>query len=614
MSEILGFPIQVLYGQLALGLVNGAFYAMLSLGLAIIFGLLNIINFSHGVLYMLGAVMTWVLLNQFGIGYWGALVLSPLIVGIIALAIERLLLRRIYKVDHIYGLLLTYGISLVIQGVTRNEFGIAGRTYEVPLLLKGASNLGFMYLPNYRIWVIGASAIVCALTWFAIEKTRLGVTLRAATENAPLTDAFGINVPRLIFLTYGFGAALAALTGVFAAPIYSINPTMGGDLMITAFAVVVIGGMGSILGAIITGFGIGLIEGLTKTFYAEGSGTVIFLVMVAVLLLKPVRAGGHAEVEGPQRSRLKTPATLDWLMFGALCLVLVVGPLVAYPIFIMKVMCFSLFAIGFSFLLNYSGLLSFGHAAYFGIASYASAIAAKKWGLPPEICVILGVLASTLLGALLGWIAIRRHGITFSMITLALAQMVYFVALQFPSVTGGEDGIQAVPRGQLFGRFSLADDMTLYVFISLVFLAAVLAVHRITTSPFGQVAKAIRGNEARAISLGYRADHYKLAVFVISAAVVGLGGAMKAIVFQLASLNDVHWAVSGEVILMTLAGGIATRSGPIIGAAAILAMQYYLAHIGAWLTIVQGLIFISCVLVFRNGIMGTVGARLRLPL
>jgi branched-chain amino acid transport system permease protein len=287
MIMIFGVPGPLLFGQLLLGLINGAFYAMLSLGLAVIFGMLNIINFAHGALFMMGAFAAWMLLNYLGIGYFPALILSPIIIGILGIIMEKTIISRLYKLDHLYGLLLTFGLSLVIEGLFRNYYGSSGLPYQIPSVLQGATNLGFMFLPIYRGWVVLAALVVCFATWFAIEKTPLGATLRAATENAPLVQAFGVDVPRLITLTYGGGVALAAFAGVLAAPIYSVNPNMGDNFINTVFAVVVIGGMGSILGSILTGFGLGVVEGLTKVFYPEASATVVFLVMVIVLLTLP---------------------------------------------------------------------------------------------------------------------------------------------------------------------------------------------------------------------------------------------------------------------------------------------------------------------------------------
>ena len=285
--EIFGIPIQAFMGQLMLGLVNGSFYAMLSLGLAVIFGLLGIVNFAHGALYMIGAYVAFVALDKFGINYWFALLLAPLVVGALGVLVERTLLKHLYKIDPIYGLLLTFGLALIAEGVFRDQFGVSGQQYPVPELLQGATNLGFMVLPNYRAWVILASLVICLGTWFTIERTRLGAYLRAGTENPTLVQAFGINVPVMVMLTYGAGAGLAALAGVLAAPIIQITPLMGSNLIIIVFAVVVIGGMGSILGSILTGLALGLIEGLTKVFYPEASSIVVFVIMAIVLMIRP---------------------------------------------------------------------------------------------------------------------------------------------------------------------------------------------------------------------------------------------------------------------------------------------------------------------------------------
>ncbi len=303
-------PTPLLMGQLLLGLINGAFYALLSLGLAVIFGMLNIINFAHGALFMLGAFVAWMMLTPntwlamispglavpdwMSLGYWPALIIAPLVVGAFGLVLERTIIRRLYKLDHLYGLLLTFGMALIIEGLARNAFGSSGMPYRIPAALQGATDLGFMFMPNYRGWVVVAAATVCLLTWLIIEKTPLGAKLRAATENPGLVQAFGVNVPRMISLTYAGGIALAAFAGVLAAPIYSVNPNMGSNFIITVFAVVVIGGMGSILGSIVTGFGLGIVEGLTKVYYPQASATVIFIVMVIVLLARPAGLFGRS--------------------------------------------------------------------------------------------------------------------------------------------------------------------------------------------------------------------------------------------------------------------------------------------------------------------------------
>ena len=293
MIDIFGIPSTALFGQLLIGLINGSFYALLSLGLAVIFGMLNIINFTHGAQYMMGAFAAFLLLQYTGLGYWPALIVAPILVGIVGMIIERTMLQWLYKLDHLYGLLLTFGLALIIEGLARNYYGSAGLPYQMPEALVGGYDLGFMRLPIYRAWVIAASLMVCLATWFVIERTKLGSYLRAATENPTLVSAFGIDVPRMITLTYGFGVGLAAFAGVMAAPIYNVSPQMGSELIIVVFAVVVIGGMGSILGAVITGFGLGVIEGLTKVFFPEASNTVIFVIMAIVLLVRPAGLFGR---------------------------------------------------------------------------------------------------------------------------------------------------------------------------------------------------------------------------------------------------------------------------------------------------------------------------------
>jgi branched-chain amino acid transport system permease protein len=294
MFTIFGISGPLLIGQLMLGVINGAFYALLSLGLAVIFGMLNIINFAHGALFMVGAFVAWMLQNYLGLDYWWALLISPLVVGAFGVLLEKTIISRLYRIDHLYGLLLTFGLALILEGLFRNEYGSSGLPYRIPAFLSGAANLGVMFMPKYRIWVVAVAIVVCLAVWFIIERTSIGAKLRAAQENPGLVQAFGVNVPRMITLTYAGGVALAAFAGVLAAPIYSVNPNMGSNLIIVVFAVVVIGGMGSILGSVITGFGLGVAEGLTKVFYAQGSATVIFVVMAIVLLIRPAGLFGKA--------------------------------------------------------------------------------------------------------------------------------------------------------------------------------------------------------------------------------------------------------------------------------------------------------------------------------
>ena len=618
MFEILGIPSQALFGQLLIGLINGSFYALLSLGLAVIFGMLNIINFSHGAQYMMGGFAAYILLQKTGIGYWPALIVAPILVGITGMIIERTLLQWLYKLDHLYGLLLTFGLALVIEGVARNFYGSAGLPYALPESLRGGQNLGFMFLPNYRAWVIVASLTVCISTWFVIERTRLGAYLRAATENPALVGAFGINVPRMITLTYGFGVGLAAFAGVMAAPIYNVSPQMGSELIIVVFAVVVIGGMGSILGAIVTGFGLGVIRGPDQGVLP---GSLQHRDLrhhgdrVAGAPRRPVRT--EDVMERPLSTHTATTAAKqnrsEIIAFVIMVAALVAAPFFVYPLFLMQGLCFALFACAFNLLIGYVGLLSFGHALYFGWASYLAAHAAKVWGFTPELAILTGTLTAAICGLIAGAIAIRRQGIYFAMITLALSQMMYFIALRM-KFTGGEDGIQNVPRGKLFGVIDLADNMTMYVVVAVIFLAGFLFIHRIINSPFGEVLKAIRENEPRATSLGYKTDRYKLLAFVLSATLAGLAGATKAIVLQIASLTDVYWTMSGEVVLMTLLGGLGTLFGPIVGAVAIIAMQTRLNAFEQWVSVIQGVIFVACVLLFRRGIVGELARALKIKL
>ncbi|NDF03831.1 MAG: hypothetical protein EB068_01785, partial [Betaproteobacteria bacterium] len=514
MFELLGITPQALTSQVLIGLINGSFYALLSLGLAVIFGLLNVINFTHGAQYMLGAMFTWIGLTQLGgwldmpefqLNYFVALLVAPLLVGLLSIVLEKTMLKRLYHLDHLYGLLLTFGLALILEGLFRHWFGVLGNSYPVPEVLEGGLRVSGLFLPYYRLWVVALALIVCFATWYFIERTKLGSLLRAGTENPRLLQALGVNVPLIITLTYGAGCALAAFAGVMAAPVYQVTAVMGSNLIIVVFAVVVIGGMGSIAGAIVTGLGLGVVEGLTKVFYPQASSV-------------------------------------------------------------------------------------------------------SMWGVTPEIGVLLGFFASIALGYVFGALAIRRQGIYFAMITLALAQVVYFIATQVP-FTKGEDGIQGVPRGVFLGIFDLSPSTSMYYFALAVFALAFFFIQRIVHSPFGQVLKSIRENEPRAISLGYNVDRYKLIAFTLSAGLAGLGGALKSLVLQLASLGDVFWHTSGEAVLMTILGGIGTFWGPIAGAAVIVNLQNYLANLGGWSTIATGFIFVVCVLAFRRGIVGEIAHR-----
>ena len=618
MLESLGLLSPALFGQLLLGLINGSFYAMMSLGLAIIFGLLNVVNFAHGAQYMMGAFTAWMLLQWGGIPYGWALLLAPLIVGLSGIVLERLFVRRLYHLDHVYGLLLTFGITLIVEGLYRKAFGSAGLPYANPM--PGGFRTGLGYLPYYRLWALFASLLVCLATWYGIEKTRLGATLRAAIERPDLVRSFGIKVPRMVTLVYGFGVGLAGLAGVFAAPIYNVSPTMGSNLIVIIFAVVVIGGMGSIKGAIVTGYLLGLTEGLVRYYYPPLSDTVVFIVMAVVLLIKPAGLFGkgvitqHASAALVSRpgGALQLHARWRWALLAVALAALAVAPFVMYPVFLVKVLCFAVAASAVNLLLGYMGVLSFGHAMFFGFAAYVTGHLAKAWGFAPEWAILGATLVSAALGAVVGLIAIRLQGIYFAMCTLALAQMVYFFCLQAP-FTHGEDGIQDIPRGVAFGVWDLKSDVSVYFFVLLVCGAALLMVVRLVHSPYGRIVAAVRDSEPRAISLGYNADRTKLAMFVFSAAITGLAGATKAIAVQIATLTDVGWHLSGELLLMTLVGGLGTIIGPIVGALALISMQTYMSDLQDWVTVAQGLVFCVVVLAFRGGIVGSVAGLRRRP-
>jgi branched-chain amino acid transport system permease protein len=593
---------QALYAQLLVGLINGSFYALLSLGLAVIFGMLNIINFAHGALYMMGAFCAYFLLSVMNIGYWPALIIAPIAVGIFGMILERTMLQWLSGLDHLYGLLLTFGIALIVQGVFQNYFGSSGLPYAIPDELKGGMNLGFMFLPIYRGWVVVFSLVVCLLTWYLIERTRLGANLRAATENPTLVRAFGINVPRMITLTYGRGVVGADQPGPAADGRRPDHRRVrgGGDRR--------------------HGFHHGIDHHRLCAWRDRGIDEILLSRSLQHRGICPHGAGVAGEAFGTDRTGgltmtamtddtlPVTPRTLrdEMIAFGVMTALLLIVPLTGvYPFFVMQALCFALLACAFNLLIGYGGLLSFGHAMFLGTAGYITAHALKVWGFTPELGILIGTAGAAGLGVITGLVAIRRQGIYFAMITLALSQLLYFIYLQTP-FTHGEDGIQGIPQGFLFGLFNLANPTVLYYVILAGFLFGFLVIFRTINSPFGEVLKSIRENEQRAISLGYKTDQYKLLAYILSGTLAGFAGSLKVFVAQNASLTDVHWTMSGEIVLMTLVGGLGTVFGPVVGAFVIIAMQQYLAGFGQWVTVIQGVIFVVCVLTFRRGVIGEI--------
>lgn len=612
LSSLSSLTMNALFAQLVLGLVNGAFYAILSLGLAIIFGLLNVVNFAHGALYMMGALLAWIGAVQFGLSYWQALMLVPTIVGCVGFLIERLILRPLNGVDHLYGLLATFGLTLVIEGLFTLFYGSSTQSYDVPHALAGGFAFGGLYMPKYRIWVIAVALVVCLATWLVIERTRLGSYLRAATENPNLVRTFGINVTAIVTMTYVVGVALAGFAGVLAVPIYGANPTMGTSLIVVVFAIVVIGGLGSILGAIVSGFALGVLEGLTKAIYPEASNTIIFVAMIVVLWLRPAGLFGAEASALPHggigRSLPKDPTTQP-VVLACVAIAGVIAPFLFYPMFLVKLLCFALFACGFNILIGYVGLASFGHALYFGAGAYIAAFLLKHVPLPPELALLAATLAAVGLGVVFGGLAIRRKGIYFSMVTLAFAQMVYFYAVRAPW-TGAEDGIQGGPRGSFLGNaFPIESDLATYFVVLAISAMALAAIYHLLHSPFGRTMKAVRENEAKALSLGYDVDRCKWIAFIISAGFAGLAGATQAWAFQIASLSDLNWQLSGEVILMTLCGGVGTFLGPLFGAIFVTSLEHFLSSVGQLVLIIQGVVFVLVVLALRDGFVGEIASR-----
>lgn len=607
-------------GYLIIGLVNGSFYALLSLGLALIFGLLNVLNMTHGALYMMGAFAAWAAVEKLGVGYLPAIGLASVGVGAAGIAIERCLLRHTYKLDPLYGFMLTFGLATAIQGLFQVQFGSTGLPFAPPTWLAGGVDLGFIFFPTYRLWVVMVALAVCLGLWLVIERTSAGATLRAASENGGIAEALGVRVPKVMTATFGIGAALAGLAGALAAPVYQVSPLMGSDILLVVFAIIVVGGMGSIGGTILASYCLAVIEGLTQVFYPQAASIVIFAFMCLVLIVRPQGLFGISVVRRHEFRAARLPATreagvaassvLTPIVAGAaIVAALALLPLFVYPIYLVKIFCFAIFAASFNFLLGFAGIVSFGQAALFGTAAYITAQALKVWALPAELAVLAGMAAAIALGLAMGALAIRRRGIYQAMITLAVAQMVYFVYVQ-AAFTHGEDGIHSVPRGLLFGLVDLRNDRAVYALACVALVAVFAGLRGLLSSRLGLLLVAIRDDERRALSLGHNVNAFKLAAFAIASACAGLAGALSALAFQLATLSGAHWHLSGEAVLMALIGGIGTLMGPLVGATVLVTMQQFLAPFGAWVLVIQGIVFALSVLLFRDGLVAWIGTAL----
>lgn len=613
--------LDLVLGYLVIGLVNGSFYALLCLGLALIFGLLNVLNMAHGAFYMMGAFAAWAAVEKFGLGYLPATGLAAVAVGAVGVVIERGPLRHTYRLDPLYGFMLTFGLATAIQGLFQVQFGSTGLPFAPPAWLAGGVDFGFIFFPTYRLWVVLAALAVCLAVWAIVERSMAGATLRAASENAAIAEALGIRVPKVLSVTFGIGAALAGLAGALAAPVYQVSPLMGADILLVVFAIIVIGGMGSIGGTIVSSYCLAVIESLTQALYPQAANIVIFALMCVVLMVRPQGLFGIAVVRRHEFRAARLPAAdaagaaapsvlARLAAAGTVVALLALLPLLVYPIYLVKVFCFAIFAASFNFLLGFAGIVSFGQAALFGTAAYITAQALKVWVLPPELAMLAGIGAAIVLGLAMGALAIRRRGIYQAMITLAVAQMVYFVYVR-AAFTHGEDGLHSVPRGVLFGLVDLRDDRAVYALAAVAMLAVFLGLRRLLSSRLGMVLVAIRDDERRALSLGHNVNAFKLAAFAIAAACAGLAGALSAVAFQLATLSGAHWHLSGEAVLMALIGGIGTLTGPFVGATVLVMMQQFLAPFGAWVLVIQGIVFALCVLLFRDGLVARIGTALR---
>ncbi len=594
--------------QIFNGLVNGGFIALLSLGLSIIFGMMRVVNFMHGAMYMLGAFVAFLAGSYFGISLWVALLLAWLLVGGLGVVLERLFLSRLYQLDPAYNLLLTFGLTLIIEDLVRSFFGLTGAPFLVPAALRGAVNLGFMYYPKYRLFVLLVSAGLCLAAWLMLERTRLGALVRAATERPALLKCFGGNVPLLISGTFFMATGLAGVSGALAAPIRSISPFMGQEMIALAFAVVVAGGMGSIAGSVLMGFIVGVLSALAAVWFPPAATAITYIVMLVMLVVRPGGLFRGVDISHfplhytPMTERARQVFRSPSLGLPILAIGLIL-PWVVYPVLAVDIILWGLCALGFDLLFAYAGLLSFGQAAYWGAAAYVTGVMIAKFGMASWVGLLIGIASTTALGVLFGFVIARKKGIYFSMITFAFAEIVYFAANQLPAYTGGEDGLHDVVRGSILG-LSLANDRVFY-YVSLAIVAlVVLFVFRILQSPFGVSLTGARENERRMQSVGYNVYRLRVLAYGLSAFIISIGGGLYALNHQFVSLESVYWRASGEPIMMTLLGGVGTIYGPFLGAGIVLMLRNALSTVTDSGSLVLGCLFVVVVMVFRRGILG----------
>ncbi len=600
--------IEYYLGQIFNGLVSGGFIALMSLGLSIIFGTMRVVNFMHGALYMLGAFAAYLAGRWLGLPLWVVLFLAPAAVGLVGLLLERLLLRHLYSSDITYTLLLTFGLTLIIEDTVRNFIGVQGAPFLVPSVLSGAVDLGFIIYPKYRLFVLAVSIVACAGTWIALERTRFGTLIRAGTERPTLLRCFGVNVPLLVSGTFAFGTGLAGLAGVLAAPMTDVSPFMGDDMIAIAFAVVVVGGMGSIAGSIITGFAAGVLSALAAIWYAPAAEVTIYVLMMLVLLIRP---GGlfqgidvthfaphHTPITLSARRLLQSPALAGLALAIALLL-----PWLVYPLIATDVILWGLFAVGFDLLYAFAGLLSFGQGAYWGGAAYLTGIAIAELGLPSWIGLPVGIAVTTAIAALLGLLVTRKQGIYFAMVTFALTEIVYFVVNQLPQYTGGENGLHGVVRGTLLG-LPLNNDLVFYYLALVLAILTLMFVFRVVRSPFGLSLTGARDSERRMASVGYDVQKLRLLAYVLSAFVISVAGGLYVLAHEFVSLDAIYWRASGEPIMMALLGGTGTVYGPMVGAFLVVVVRDALSTLTDNGSLVLGIIFVVVVMGLRRGLLG----------
>jgi branched-chain amino acid transport system permease protein len=605
---------QYYLSQLFNGLVNGGFIALMSLGLSVIFGMMRVVNFAHGALYMLGAFIAFIVGSSFGLSLWVALIVAPLVIGGFGLMLERLFLRRLYGLDPSYNLLLTFGLTLIIEDTMRHFFAVQGAPFLVPASLAGAIDLGFMVYPKYRFFVLVLSLAICAATWLLLERTRLGALVRAGTERPALLRCFGVRVPLLVCGTFAFAAGLAAIAGVLASPLRNISPFMGQEMIATTFAVVVAGGLGSIAGSVVMGFVVGVVSALAAVWYPPAANAATYILMVAVLIVRP--GGIFRGVDTAHFPLHYTPITpaakriaMGWkLRLIALAIGLVL-PWFVYPVLACDIVLWGLCALGFDMLFAFAGLLSFGQAAYWGGSAYVTGILIAKLHYPMWAGLVGGVAVSTLVSLAFGALIARKKGIYFSMVTFALAEIVYFVINQSPRYTGGEDGLHGIARGSLLG-ISLENQVTFYYAALALTAAAVAFVFLVIRSPFGLASSGARDSERRMLSVGYDVERLRLRAYVLSAFLISIAGSLFALNHEFVSLESVYWRASGEPIMMTLLGGAGTVFGPMLGAGIVVFLRDCLSTVTDSGSLVLGVTFVIVVLVFRRGVLGEILHRL----